>query len=193
MELETIYIFGGMKQYLIILLVAFSGLCFKPGEDVKETGTFFATLDGKFWKTQPNQLFRGTLTKKSGNMNGKSEDKTIISTSFNGPTYDKADKTSITENVTIEMAYVDGKTGVPENFSVALQFSSNDYVMVKEHSTVKITKFAWEPDHKHFRLSADFDCQMRSWGYPADGKKDVALKGHMTNILVTVPSWLGVK
>jgi len=180
------------KHILAILLLAICGLCFKPGEEdsLKENGSFFATVDGKMFKVQTNQIFRGTLTKKSGAMNGKSEEKTIISTSFNGPTYDKADKTSFTENISIEMAYEEDKTGPPASFSVALQYNSNDYVMLKEQSKLKITRFAWEADHKHFRINADFDCQMRSWGYPNDGKKDLALKGHMTNVLITVPSWL---
>ena len=185
-----------MKQHtIVLLLLALTGLCFKSEDDdlLKDKGSFFATVDGKWFKVQDNQLFRGTLLKKSGSMDGRtSAGKTVISTSFNGPTYDKSDKTSFTENVLIEMNYEDSKLGTPENFSLALQYNSNDYVMLKDQSKVKITKFTWDPDHKHFRLSADFDCQMRSWGYPTDNKKDVNLKGHMTNIRITVPSWLGL-
>jgi len=180
------------KQVIALLLLALTGLCFKSGDDdvSKDKGSFYATIDGHMFRLQENQLFRGTLIKKSGSMDGRTPGKTAISVTINGPTYDKSDGTSFTENVAIEMNYVEEKTGVPDNFSAALQFSSNDYVMVKDQSKMKITSFTWETDHKHFRVSADFDCLMRSWGYPTDNKKDIALKGRMTNIRITVPSWL---
>ena len=146
--------------------------------------------DGRMFKLQEGQLFRGILVNKTGSIDGRTPARTVISTTFNGTSYDKPDKTSFTESVAFEMSYEDSKLGEPEKFSVALQYNSTDYNMIKEKSKVKITQFTWEADHKHFRLSADFDCLMRSWGYPSDNKKDVPLKGHMTNIRVTVPSWV---
>jgi hypothetical protein len=184
-----------MKQRITaILLLALAGLCFKPGDgDPKDKGAFYATVDGKMFKLQEGQLLRGVLEKKGGSMDGRTPARTVITTIFNGDSYDKPDKSPFTETVSMEMSYEDSKLGEPDKFSVALQYQSNDYKMVKEKSHVKITAFTWEEDHKHFRLSADFDCQMRSWGYPTDNKKDVNLKGHLTNIRVTVPSWVPAK
>jgi hypothetical protein len=183
-----------MKHYTIaIFILALTGLCFKPGEDdVKEKGSFYATVDGKMFKLQEGQVLKGILEKKAGTMDGRTPTRTVISTIFNGNSYDKPDKTPFTETVSLEMSYDDSKLGEPEKFSMALQYSSNDYKMMKEKSKVKITAITWDDDHKHFRLSADFDCWMRSWGYPNDNKKDVNLKGHLTNIKVTVPSWAAV-
>ena len=190
------YIAAYMKQpILIVLLLGITGLCFRTAEDdqQKDKGSFYATADGKMFKLRDDQLFRGILVSKSASMDGRTPSRTVISTTFNGATYDKPDKTPFTESVAFEMSYEDSKTGTPDIFSVALQYNSTDYAMVKESSKIKITQFVWEADHKHFHLSADFDCQMRSWGYPSDNKKDVNLKGHMTNIRITVPSWLATK
>lgn len=185
-----------MKQPVIIILaLALSGLCFQNTDDYqqKEKGSFSALVDGKTFKLREDQLFRGILVSKSASMDGRTPARTVISTTFNGATYDKPDKTPFNESVAFEMSYEDSKTGVPAIFSVALQYNSTDYSMIKEQSKVNITQFTWEDDHKHFHLSADFDCKMRSWGYPSDNKKDVNLKGHMTNIRITVPSWIGKK
>ena len=181
-----------MRHYTIaIILLALSGLGFKPAEDeLKDKGTVYATIDGKMFKLQEGQLIRGMLVKKGGTMDGRTPARTVISTTVNGPSYDKADKTPFTESISIEMSYADSKLGEPEKISVALQYNSTDYSLVKDKSKVKITAFTWDDDHKHFRISADFDCTMRSWGYPGDNKKDVSLKGHLTNIRVTVPSWV---
>ena len=191
------YIATHMKQpILAILLLALTGLCFRTGDDEmqqKDKGSFYATVDGKMFKVREDQLFRGILVKKSASMDGRTPARTVISTTFNGATYDKPDKSPFSESVAVEMSYEDSRTGEPENYSLALQYTATDYSMIKEQSKVKITQFVWEADHKHFHLSADFDCKMRSWGYPTDNKKDVNLKGHMTNIRITVPSWIAPK
>lgn len=182
-----------MKQpILIILLVAVTSLCFQNGEDEqqKAKGSFFATIDGKMFKLRDDQLFRGILERKSASMDGRTPPRTVINTAFNGLTYDKADKTSFSESIAFEISYEDSKTGTPVAYSVALQYNSTDYSIVKDLSKMNITEFTWEADHKHFHLSGDFDCKMRSWGYPSDNKKDVNLKGHMSNIRITVPSWI---
>ena len=180
---------------LIALLLALTGFCFRNSEDdqPKDKGTFYATVDGRMFKLRDDQLFRGILVSKSASMDGRTAARTVISTTFNGGTYDKPDKSPFNESIAFEMSYEESKTGPPAIFSVALQYNSTDYSMVKDASKIKITDFVWEADHKHFHLSADFDCQMRSWGYPSDNKKDVNLKGHMTNIRITVPSWIAAK
>jgi hypothetical protein len=85
------------------------------------------------------------------------------------------------------------KLGEPSGYAIALQFSGTNYFMLTEGSKLEITKFEWESDRKHFNLSADFNCKLRSFGYPNDGKKDVMLKGRMSDIRITVPSWIANK
>ena len=68
------------KQVIALLLLALTGLCFKSGDDdvSKDKGSFYATIDGHMFRLQENQLFRGTLIKKSGSMDGRTPGKTAI-------------------------------------------------------------------------------------------------------------------
>ncbi|MCX6200411.1 MAG: hypothetical protein NTY88_14520 [Bacteroidetes bacterium] len=183
-------------KFLTVAILFFAFTSF-PGsgfeDDDKDKGTFFATVDGKMFKLRDDQLFRGLAMNKAGSMDGRSTPRTIISTTFNGSNYDLPDGKMFSESVQFEISYEPEKLGTPSLFAVALQYQSTNYYIVKEQSKLNITQFDWEVDKKHFRLSADYDCKLRSWGYPSDGKKDVSLKGRMTNIRITVPSWLTAK
>ncbi len=174
---------------VITVLVGFSSFS-SMQDDGKDKGTFSATVDGKSFQLKPEDLMRGILVNKAGSMDGRTAAHTVINVTFNGPSYERKDGKAFNETVQFELNYEDQKLGEPSLYSVALQYASTDYSMIKEQSKVHITQLNWEPDHKHFRLAADFDCKMRSWGYPNDGKKDVSLKGRMNNIRITVPSWI---
>jgi hypothetical protein len=126
-------------------------------------------------------------------MDGRTPGSTVISFTVYGPSYDKADGHPFNESIQVEMSYEPEKLGEPATYVLGLQFESTDYSMLKEQTKLRITQFNWEPDHKHFRMAADFDSKMRSWGYPNDKKSDVSLRGQMSNIRVTVPSWLAAK
>ena len=180
------------KTFTFILFSAlFLVSSFKLEEDqVKDKGSFAATVDGRGFQLREDQLLKGVLISKSGSMDGRTPARTVISATIKGKSYDKSDGKPFNESVQIETSYEIDKIGNPELFSVALAYQSTEYSMVKEQSHFKITQFTWEDEHKHFRLSADFDCKMRSWGYPADGKKDINLKGKMSNVRITVPSWI---
>ena len=158
-----------------------------------DAASFYATVDGKVFQLQEDQLFRGLVMNKAGSMDGRIPTRAVISTSFNGPSYDMSKDRLFNENIQFEMKYEPDKTGEPEMYAVAMQYESANYFIVKEQSKITITQFDWESDKKHFRLSADFNCKLRSSGAPADGKKDIALKGKMNNIRVTVPSWIQAK
>jgi len=180
-----------MKLYTLLLILLVTGSSFKPEGEV-EKGYFSATVDGKAFKVKDDQIFKGILVNKEGSMDGRTAAHTVVSITFNGPSYDKPDHKPFNETVQFEINYEEQKTG-PSKFSAALQYQSTDYSMIKEVSKLNITQFTWEPDHKHFRISADFECKMRSWGYPSDGKKDAFLKGKMTNVRIIVPSWISAK
>ena len=179
---------------LILLAVLATALdAFRPNEEDEKKGSFFATVDGSSFQLKPDDLLKGTFANKSGSIDGRTPAHTIINVTFNGPSYNRQDGRPFNETVQFELNYEDQKLGEPSPYSVALQYQSTDYSLIKEISKVKVTQFTWEADHKHFRLSAEFDCKMRSWGYPMDGKKDVNLKGRMTDIRITAPSWITAK
>lgn len=174
--------------YLLLPVVLLLASSFRPAEEVK--GYFSATIDGKPFKLRDDQLLKGILEKKSGSMDGRSAGGTIISFTVYGPSYDRPDGRPFNESIQVEMSYEPDKLGEPTTYVLGMQFEMTDYAMVKEQTKVKITQFTWEADHKHFIMAAEFDGKMRSWGYPNDKKSDVNLKGKMSNIRVTVPSWL---
>jgi hypothetical protein len=179
-----------MKTFSTLLaIVCIACMAFRADE----TATFSATLDGKVYQLKQDQLYRGVVINKTGSMDGRTPTRTLISTTFNGPSYDAAEGRLFNENIQFEILYEADKTGEPGFYSIGMQYESGNYYNIKEQSKLTITKFEWENDKKHFNLSADFNCKLRSWGAPADGKKDVTLKGKMTNIRITVPSWVTAK
>ncbi|HWB63409.1 MAG TPA: hypothetical protein VG603_07865 [Chitinophagales bacterium] len=185
-----------MKTAMLILTLVITTATshFAPAEgDEKSKGNFYASIDGRSFQLQQDQDLKGILVKKNGSMDGRTPGKTVISTSFSGPSYDKKDGHTFNESIQFEIPYVNDQPADVEQFNVGMQFQSTDYSLIKDQSKLRITQITWEDDKKHFRLNAEFDCKMRSWGYPSDGKKDVNLKGRMSGIRVTVPSWLAAK
>jgi hypothetical protein len=182
-----------MKLFNVLLLSILIITCSFKQEDGTYKGSFIATIDGKPFQVQEDQLFRGLLTNKKASMDGKIPARTVISTVFNGPSYNLSEEKLFTENIQFEIAYEADKLGQPSYYALALQHASSKYYLLREQSKLTIIQFEWESDKKHFRLSADFDCKMRSWDHPQDGKKDIHLKGKITDIRITVPSWLTTK
>ena len=176
---------------LLLLFFSMSLLSFQEGD--KDQGSFSASLDGKPFQLRTDQLFKGLVTNKTGSIDGRVPAHPIVSATFNGPTYNASEGRLFNENIQFEINYEADKTGEPASYQVALQYLSSNYYSVKEQSKITVSQFEWESDKKHFRISADFNCKMRSWGAPADGKKDISLKGKMSNIRVTVPSWIMAK
>ncbi len=158
-----------------------------------DKSAFYATVNGKVFQLREDQLFRGLVMNKNGSMDGRIPNRTVISTTFNGPSYDMNEGRLFNETIQFEINYEADKTGEPAYYILAMQYESANYYSIKEQSKITVTQFEWEADKKHFRLSADFNCKLRSGGAPADGKKDIVLKGQMSNIRVTVPSWITAK
>ncbi len=178
--------------FLPVIFLLTSAFTSAPLMWMEKNASFSATVDGVAFKLSNEQLYRGLLVNRAASMDGKIPARTVISATFTGPS-DGAEGRLIADNIQFEIGYHPGKTGAPDMFVVSVQYKNGNYYMVKEQSELNITSFTWEDDRKHFVLSADFDCKMRSFGYPADNAKDVALKGRMDNIRITVPSWLAAK
>lgn len=174
---------------LFFLFVCLSLASFQEDDKAR----FSATVNGKMFQLREDQLFRGLVMNKNGSLDGRIPNHTVISTTFNGPSYDMSEGRLFNETIQFEINYEADKTGEPTYYAVAMQYESGNYYSLKEQSKINITQFEWESDKKHFHISADFNCKLRSWGAPGDGKKDIALKGQMSNIRVTVPSWITAK
>lgn len=185
--------FYRMKTKLIfsLLLTLITLSSFMQDESVKNS--FSATVDGKKFQVQDDQLFRGLLINKNASADGKIPERTVISAIFNGELQNVSDEKTFAENIQFEINYEDGKTGEPSYYALALQHQSGKYYLLKDQSKLTVTQFVWESDKKHFRISAEFNCKMRSWDTSSDKAKDVNVKGKMENIRITVPSWLAVK
>ncbi len=182
-----------MKTYFILCLMVTHAVSSSLQEEVKTQGSFHATINGADFQVREDQLYRGLLINRAASMDGRIPARTVVNAVFSGPTKQNKEEKLTSDNIQFEIGYEPDKTGVPSSYLVALQYHNNNYYMVKESSKVDITDFNWESDKKHFNLSADFNCTMRSFGYPSDGIKDIELKGDMENIKITVPSWLAEK
>lgn len=175
----------------ILIIVFFFSTAFKPVMWLEESAAFSATVNGTYFELSNEQLYRGLLVNRAASMDGKIPSRTVISTSFTG--VGNGEGRLVSDNIQFEIGYKPDKTGAPENCVVTMQYKNMNYHMVKELSKMNITSFMWEHDRKHFIVSVDFDCKMRSFGHPTDGVKDIALRGKMANIRITVPSWLAAK
>jgi hypothetical protein len=181
-----------MKVYTMFLfLVAHSLMSANMHhiDPVDSRGVFKATLNGAAFKVRDDQIYRGVLINRAGSMDGKIPARTMMNVVFNGPTQEHEGK-PIAESLQFEIAYVPEKTGDVRTFTIAAQHNQSNYFLVKEESKLTITGFEWEEGKKHFVMSAEFNCKMRSYSNPTDGTKDLAVKGTMQNIRITVPSWV---
>lgn len=154
---------------------------------------FSAAVNGKSFELREDQLLRGIVSTKPGSMDGRSPARTVINATFNGPSYDVSEGRLFNEMLQFEMAYEPNKIGTPPYYSIGLQYLSGNYYMLTEQSKLNVTQMDWETDNKHLRISVSFNCKMRSWGDPADSKPDVHLEGTISNLRVTVPSWINLK
>lgn len=152
-------------------------------------GTLIATVNGQAFRIRNDQPYAGILLTKGGSMDGRIPPRTVINSTFYGPSYSLSDNRTFDENIAIEIQYDCDKKCTGNLFVFALQFDSTNYYMVREQSNLKVIQFVCESDKRHFRLSADFDCVMRSWGYPADNKPDIQLQGSLINLRITIPGW----
>ncbi len=182
-----------IEAILLLLLLSSFTLGSRAQDEEKVRSQFSTTVDGKTFKLREVDLLRGLLMTKAASIDGKTEARTVVSVTFNGAGYDLPDGRLFNESVQFEISYEPEKLGPSSDFAMALQYKGSNYYITKDLSKLDIYKFEWEDDKKHFILSADYDCKLRSWGAPADGKQDVTVKGSFSNIRITVPSWLAIK
>lgn len=177
----------------LALLLFFTFASFSFVDDQNNNSLFHATIDAKPFQLRDDQLYRGLVSNKNGSLDGRVPSRTVITTTFNGLSYNVDEGRLFNEAIQFELGYEPEVTGDLKYYGVAMQYLSANYFILKDNSKLKVTSFQWESDKKHFLISAEYECKMRSWGYPTDGKQDVMLKGKFSNIRVTLPSWLNIK
>ncbi|MCW5909189.1 MAG: hypothetical protein KIS94_15090 [Chitinophagales bacterium] len=180
---------------LIVLLTAVLSLCsFTIGnpEDLERNASFSATINGTPFKLRDDQLFRGVLVNRAGSMDGRVPARTVINTVFNGSSGTTSANALFSESIQFETGYAPDKTGEPAYYNISMFCQSKTYYVMKEQSKVTITHFTWETDRKHFLVSVEFDCKMKSYEN-AEKANEITLKGKMQNIRITVPGWLAAQ
>ncbi len=185
------------------LLVFLSGIVlltgsFKPEGDqehYKNSGYFFAILDGQMFEMRDDDKYRAELVNKTASLNSKTSELNRVATSliFYGNQFKDENGKPFTESIDFEFSFSEGSTGEPGDLKIELNYDKHTYYQIPEKTRFHISKIEWSDDRRNYLLSADFDCKMRRWGFPAESQPTVRVKGRMVNINVSVPPWVKIK
>jgi hypothetical protein len=161
----------------------------------KNNGYFFAILDGKMFELRDEDKYRAELINRTGmiNQNSSSSSRVDNSLTFFGPDFTDSLGKVFTESIEFSYNFDDGSIGEPKDLKIEVKFDRNSYYQMDKLAKFRVTKIDWNEDRRSFFLSADFDCKMRQWGFPAESQPIIRVKGRMVNIHVTVPPWIQVK
>ena len=180
-----------MKTFLFLLLYMPLAIITIDGQQICENGEcFVAKVDAVPFALRDYLPISAQLLNHPGPIDGKSAETKKIYITLTGTTYDAGGGKFFDQAILMEMYYDENSPDKPLLSNIYLQLKSTAYSLVASDSAMKVTSFNWEPSHKSFRIWIDFDCTMRSWAYPNDGKKDLQLEGRLSNILVNIPPWL---
>ncbi|MFN8300613.1 MAG: hypothetical protein U0T75_16040 [Chitinophagales bacterium] len=183
---------------LLLLVIVSSGFrSQRPPEDdnghYKNNGYFFAILNGNMFEMRDDDKYRAELVNKTGSMKDDKLSRAATSLIFYGNDFKDENGKLFTENVEMEYTFDNGALGEPHDLKIEAHYDKQDFYHIPEATRFKIIKIDWSDDHTNFLLSADFDCKMRRWGFPAESQPTIRIKGRMVNINVTVPSWVKIK
>lgn len=160
-------------------------------EDSAPPAWFTASINGQALITSQHEA-QSMLITQSGSMDGRIKPRTVLSSTLQGLPY-TVNNREVTDNITLEMAYSGPATSSCKDYNVYMQYRETNYYMVRDSCRFNVLNFSWQPEKQCFSISIQFDCLMRSWGYPLDGSGDIHLSGQITNLQVQVPSWLAKK
>lgn len=163
-------------------------------QEQEDRGYIRATVSGAPFNVREDQYLRGLLLTKVGTVDGRVPNKSYVSLTAYGNNMEEG-SSYFEEKIMIDFDFNSSTTiGEQTGYSIGLRYKGSDYyVLQNEPQNFTITSINWEDDKKHFRVSATYECKMRTWGYPSDGKPDATFKGSIENIRVTVPTWLASK
>jgi len=156
--------------------------CFTDGK------CYSAFIDNQSFALKGYRPVSAVLVDEPLALNEEAGARTVIDITIGGKS-DITDTTNLqNETIRLKLALVEPISPGPGICSVTLNHKTKAYAMVKgDASNVEVTDFIWSMDRKSFILSLEFNCTMRSLGFPADGTKDVNLKGKLVRVHVTNP------
>lgn len=184
-----------MKLYTLLLFVvacSFTPVNNFSFDTAERLAKFKATLNGIPFQMMEDRIHPATLVTKAGSLNGRAPAQTLITVSFVS-TGEERNNELMVDNLQFDIIYETGKTAYPAKFNVAMQYMGGSYFPLLENSQLIVTQLFWGSDKKHFEMSANFNCILRSYGYPVDGLQDITLKGSIHGIRVDVPAWVATR
>lgn len=186
-----------MKFNALLIIWWFAALLSAADDEThfKNSGYFFAILDGKMFEMRDNDKYRAELINRTATLENKSGGPTqvIAALNFYGNTFPNADGKAFDEMITMEYRFDEGALGAPKDFKIELHYDFKDYYQLPGSTKFNVSNIEWSPDRTSFLMSAEYDCKLRKWGFPAESQPVVRLKGRMVNIHVTVPPWVHIK
>ncbi|MFN8288108.1 MAG: hypothetical protein U0V74_15235 [Chitinophagales bacterium] len=179
-----------MKTFTLSLFLSLLSLC-SFAEDATAPAWFTVTINGEPL-IAPQHEAQAMLITQSGSMDGRMPKRTVLSNTLQGKPY-TINNTEVTDNISLEMVYNGPNTSSCKDYNVFMQYRETNYYMLRDSCQFNVLYFSWQPEKQCFIISLQFDCVMRSWGYPMDEKQDIHISGQITNLQVSVPSWLAKK
>lgn len=181
-----------MKTVLLLfLLITLARVQVLKAQETCDNGEcFVASVDGETFKFRDYVPLNAMLMNHAASMDGRSAETKKIYITLSGTTYNPDSGKFFDQAIQLELNYDSHNPEHPKLSNVYLHYKSCTYALLADEDLLHITRFLWEPDHKSFRIWADFECPLRSWAYPNDGRKDVHLDGALSNILVRIPPWM---
>ncbi len=159
-----------------------SDYCFKDGQ------CYSAFIDNQNFPLRGYRPVTATLIAEPADMDGSTPARTMISISIGGSSESANGEILTGEAIELQLALIEPISPESAICHITLHHLTKAYAILKgDASNVEITDFIWSMDRKSFTLSLNFNCTMRSTGFPNDGMKDVNLKGKLVRVHVTDP------
>ena len=184
---------------LLAVILLFGSFKIIPDDEsghYKNNGYFFSILNGNMFEMRDSDKYRAELVNKTGNLNSTNShslNRSANSIVFYGNEFKDEKGKMFNETIEFEYTFDEGALGEPKDLKIEIHYDLHDYYQIPELSKFVIKNMTWSDDRREFIMSADFDCRMRRWGFPAESQPIVRLKGRMVNINVTVPPWIKLK
>jgi hypothetical protein len=157
--------------------------CFANGE------CFSALVDNTKFQVKGFRPISATLVAGPSAPDVDMGARTIVNIAMGGKGDAANDDSMLHETIQLQLVLTEPISPGAAVCKVLLNHQSVAYAMVKgDASNVEVTDFIWSMDRKSFMLSLKFNCTMRSLGFPADGKKEVNLKGQIVRVQVVSPN-----
>lgn len=181
---------------LLICLIA--GNSFAPAiENIfyKNTGNVQVVVDGNIFELREKDKYRAQLLHKTALTDGagRMEKFVMASLMFYGNSVTDELGNSFEEKLDFDYAFNEGSLGEVSGVKIELHHLNKDYYQVNEKTSFRINKIDWSADRRSYVMNAEFECQMRQWGFPWESQPVVKMKGKLEGIHVSVPAWVQIK